>query len=519
MSKFRKHIFLGVCVCITVFFGLFVQGAQPETLRQMDWDLRKSFPDCDKTHWAYESVAVLAANGLLKGDEQGFVNPDSNITRAEAAKILCEYKNASRKAYAGVYADVKSTDWFSAYAESAATLFPERHNETGNRIFSPHENLSRADTVYAVLQLIGAEDELFAAPIYMLDDFSDQAAIPRGMEAYMALGVERSLIQGYGDNTLRPNDGVTRAEFCTLLCRCIQPKIYVEVAQDKSVSVSYKIASDKDMRVVLKKRGPNAIFDFAKWYLAPNPNRTVLTEIGEQYLVLSAETDTFSPYVVRATSNIDGDMPRSGDFTGGNHSYFNVGYGGSPTGRTADIEIYVDGVSVNGVYQGYATTVDIIVKNRIQANNTKKADGGGREVLEETNSLRFDGIKWKSRINVTALEDIDIRRYYGLQLGVYNLGDTVTYYDEKTVSYPLNQKTWSRTKNCRKFAISGGILCVEAAQNWQDENAIFKNSENFSAFSQRYGKIYFNVIHTNEKNILTAGDSFEINGYYRYTVA
>ena len=73
--------------------------------------------------------------------------------------------------------------------------------------------------------------------------------------------------------------------------------------------------------------------------------------------------------------------------------------------------------------------------------------------------------------------------------------------------------------NCRKFAISGGILDVEVAQNWKDENAIFKNSENFSAFSQRYGKIYFNVIHTNEKNILTAGDSFEINGYYRYTAA
>lgn len=519
MSKFKKHVFLGICGCIAVLFGLVVQGAQPDTMRQIVWGLKKDFPDCDKNHWAYESVAVLAANGLLKGDETGLVHPDNHITRAEAAKILCEYKNTSAKAYDGVYADVKSTDWFSAYAESADTIFPERYNEAGNRIFSPHENLSRADTVYAVLQLIGAEDELFAAPLYVLDDFTDKQSVPPGMEAYMAVGIDRNLIHGYSDHTLRPNTSVTRAEFCTLLYRCIQPKIYVEVSDDKSVSVSCKIASDKDMRVVLKKRGPNDILDFAKWYLAPNPSRTVLTEIGEKYLVLNAETDTFSPYIVRAVNNINGDMPRSGDFTGGNHSYFNIGYGGSPTGRTADIEIYVDGVSVNGVYQGYATKVDIIFKNRIQANNTKKADGGGREVLEETNSLSFDGIKWKSRINVTALEDIDIRRYYGLQLGVYNLGDTVTYYDEKTVSYPLNQKTWSRTKNCRKFAISGGILDVEVAQNWQDENAIFKNSENFSAFSHRYGKIYFNVIHTNEKNILTAGDSFEINGYYRYTAA
>ena len=111
MSKFKKHVFLGICGCIAVLFGLVVQGAQPDTMRQIVWGLKKYFPDCDKNHWEYESVAVLAANGLLKGDETGLVHPDNHITRAEAAKILCEYKNTSAKAYDGVYADVKSTDW------------------------------------------------------------------------------------------------------------------------------------------------------------------------------------------------------------------------------------------------------------------------------------------------------------------------------------------------------------------------------------------------------------------------
>lgn len=516
MSKLIKCFLFAFCLGISAFCCLAVQGAPSDPAHKINWNIRRNFPDCDKSFWAYEDVAVLAANGFLKGDEKGLVNPDDQITRAEAAKILYEYKNGFPHAFIGLYADVESTDWYAACTEFADRLLPERYNESGNRIFSPNEYLSRADAVYAVLQIIDAADELFAAPLYVLDNFYDKSDIPLGLESHMAVGVERKIIQGYSDNTLRPNAYVTRAEFCSILCRCIKPQIYVEISDDKSVSISYKVTPDKDMRVVLERRGPNNIFDFAKWYLAPNPRKQVLTEIGENYLLVTADTDTFSPYIVKAINDINGDIPHNGDFTGGNHSYYNIGYGGSPTGRTADIEIYIDGLPVNGAFKGNASNIDIIFKNRIQANNTKKADGTGREVLEEKNVLHFDAVKWKSKIVVTALEDVDIRRYYGLQLGVYDLGDTVTYYEQKNVTYPLKQKTWSRTKNCRKFTLTGGLFNIEVALNWSNENAFFKNSTAFSAFSQRYGKIYFNVINADEKNILMAGDSFEINGYYRY---
>lgn len=43
MSKFKKHVFLGICGCIAVLFGLVVQGAQPDTMRQIVWGLKKDF--------------------------------------------------------------------------------------------------------------------------------------------------------------------------------------------------------------------------------------------------------------------------------------------------------------------------------------------------------------------------------------------------------------------------------------------------------------------------------------------
>ena len=70
------------------------------------------------------------------------------------------------------------------------------------------------------------------------------------------------------------------------------------------------------------------------------------------------------------------------EFTGGNHDYLN-GSGGSATGRTESVTLKVNGKEVDGDYEGYADEIDIYWTNYIQANNTKKEDGSGREVLKE----------------------------------------------------------------------------------------------------------------------------------------
>ena len=76
---------------------------------------------------------------------------------------------------------------------------------------------------------------------------------------------------------------------------------------------------------------------------------------------------------------------------------------------------YVDGELVSN-FEGYANKVKIIWKNRIQANNTTKADGSGREVLEETHEMTFDGKTWKVTNDIMPLEDLTIEKLYGLQM-------------------------------------------------------------------------------------------------------
>jgi hypothetical protein len=59
-------------------------------------------------------------------------------------------------------------------------------------------------------------------------------------------------------------------------------------------------------------------------------------------------------------------------------------------------------------------------ENLVQAWNTVKKDGTGREVIKERHNMVFDGTEWKETIELFPLEDVKIGVWYGLQM--YGLG-------------------------------------------------------------------------------------------------
>ena len=46
------------------------------------------FPDFDSGAWYAQAVSAAVDNGLLEGTDQGKLNPEGNLTRAEMAVIL-----------------------------------------------------------------------------------------------------------------------------------------------------------------------------------------------------------------------------------------------------------------------------------------------------------------------------------------------------------------------------------------------------------------------------------------------
>lgn len=185
-------------------------------------------------------------------------------------------------------------------------------------------------------------------------------------------------------------------------------KLPVEYALTGGVlSVRAGYSEDKDIAVTFGKRGPNQLPDFI--------NITIGTTS-----MYSSSTDWHGPFLVQAVENADGDDPTNTTFTGGNHNYNNAGGSDySATGRNVSLAFLADGKTLADGDIGNAAKIDIFWVNRVQAFNTRKADGTGREVLEERHHMTFDGSEWVSYVELVPLEDVYMAKYFGFQASIY----------------------------------------------------------------------------------------------------
>ena len=51
-------------------------------------EITESFKDVPESHWAYRHICYAKKNGIVNGDENGNFNPEANITNAEIAKMV-----------------------------------------------------------------------------------------------------------------------------------------------------------------------------------------------------------------------------------------------------------------------------------------------------------------------------------------------------------------------------------------------------------------------------------------------
>lgn len=184
----------------------------------------------------------------------------------------------------------------------------------------------------------------------------------------------------------------------------ILKKSVLRVAQEgEDVYVSRSYTATMDLQTVLAPCGPNGLLGIRelKYF---NPEKST----GISHVSTS---DWVGPYIVHASH----DENKPDAFTGGWHAY-NGDASGTPTARLVGCELYIDGQQKSGIYKEEECR-EVVVKatHLIQACNTKQADGNGREVLQENVAYRFRGDTLSITMQITALEDVVIDNYYGLQ--------------------------------------------------------------------------------------------------------
>ena len=86
--------------------------------------------------------------------------------------------------------------------------------------FRPKANVSRAQFVTMLWRAAG---EPYVIPSI---SFADSYKIASDFRSAVAWGVKQGIIQGYGDNTFRPNDSISRAQMATFVYRFMKDQGY-----------------------------------------------------------------------------------------------------------------------------------------------------------------------------------------------------------------------------------------------------------------------------------------------------
>ncbi len=171
-----------------------------------------------ENHWAKDYLTEGGIYGLFKGDESGRVQPDREITIAEAIAVLWRLDGSRIVPVEMDFGDVKYEDWYYdavAWFVSNMKQNEELQNMVYKGRFGAEEKVSRMMFVW-MYHLLNGQME---CETDYLGQFKDGEKVPKNMQDAMNWAIETGLIEGYDTGELDPEGYLTRAEIAKILLK------------------------------------------------------------------------------------------------------------------------------------------------------------------------------------------------------------------------------------------------------------------------------------------------------------
>lgn len=177
----------------------------------------RSYSDVSSNHWAFDAISFTTEKKWFNGYSDGTFCPNNTISRAEATKVLVSlFEREVNEISDTSYSDVFVTDWYAPYIEVGKDLFL---NVKDGGKFKPNTPISREETIYALVRGMKFNISVEYVDQSMLEKFTDAKEINDSIKPYFTIAMQKNLISGYSDGTVKAKDSLTRAEFATLLYR------------------------------------------------------------------------------------------------------------------------------------------------------------------------------------------------------------------------------------------------------------------------------------------------------------
>ncbi|MEO3947429.1 S-layer homology domain-containing protein [Gorillibacterium sp. CAU 1737] len=180
------------------------------------------FKDVDGTYWAHDAINSLVQLGVVKGFEDRTFKPAEPVTREQFAQLitLAFYLDLPSDDVQ-TFRDVAPSRWSFPAIEAAKDFLTGYYPPTGKAFFDPTAKASREDVAVALVKTMNYQpDDLQNSDI--LNRYYDGNDVSPNLQTYMAIAVEKKLMNGYEDGKLRPKNPVTRAEAAALIYRVLK---------------------------------------------------------------------------------------------------------------------------------------------------------------------------------------------------------------------------------------------------------------------------------------------------------
>ncbi len=183
---------------------------------------RQYFSDI-QMHWAKQQIEAMSDIEIINGTEteNGYIfNPDNQMTRSEFAAIISRFQKLDLSEYESVQLPFEDysyiQEWAVPYIKAVygSGIMNGKSDDGGETLyFDPNSPVTRAEAMTMLNRVLQIEN-------YSETAFADDDDIPEWARDGITKLVSAGIVKGYSDNTIRPNNSITRAEGTVMLYNC-----------------------------------------------------------------------------------------------------------------------------------------------------------------------------------------------------------------------------------------------------------------------------------------------------------
>ena len=168
--------------------------------------------DVPSGSWYYDAVEYALEEGFFSGTGADTFSPNGTVTRAQLAQILWRLGGCQEGEDPG-FSDVSPSSW---YYQAVAWCAQEGLMGGSGAGFLPNNPLTREQLALVLYQYANYAG-LDTSRTQSLIGFSDGVSASSWARDGLGWAVANGLLSGYSDSTLRPGNGISRAELAVVL--------------------------------------------------------------------------------------------------------------------------------------------------------------------------------------------------------------------------------------------------------------------------------------------------------------